>query len=82
MTIIFGVAAALVAVAVLIAGFEVTERVIVCPESGTVGGGGSGFVTGSYHYQCVNGRLTFMSGSCNGVAGSVDSNGNAGSNGC
>jgi hypothetical protein len=79
---LLGFAAAFVAVAVLIAGFEVTERAIVCPVSGTASGGGAGFVTGPYHYQCVNGRLNFQSGSCNGVTGSIDSSGNPGSNGC
>lgn len=57
------VAAAVAAVVVLVAGFEVTERLIVCPSQGTVTGGGSGFVTGQYHYSCVNGRLSFRSGS-------------------
>ena len=57
-----GVVVALLAVAVLIGGFEVTQRLIVCPETGTMGGGGSGFVTGPYHYQCVNGQLNFQSG--------------------
>jgi hypothetical protein len=55
-------AAAAIAVAVLIAGFEVTQRLIVCPEHGTMGGGGSGFVTGPYQYECVEGKLSFHSG--------------------
>jgi hypothetical protein len=55
-------AAAAIAVAVLIAGFEVTQRLIVCPEHGTMGGGGSGFVTGPYQYECVDGKLSFHSG--------------------
>lgn len=58
----FGAVAAVLAVAVLIAGFEVTERLVVCPETGTSSGGGSGFLTGPYHYECVNGRLSFQSG--------------------
>ena len=57
------VAAAVVAVAVLVAGFEVTERLIVCPDHGTVTGGGTGFVTGPYQFACVDGRLSFHSGS-------------------
>ena len=52
------------AVVVLVAGFEVTERLIVCPAHGSSGGGGTGLVTGPYYYDCVNGRLTFHSGSC------------------
>jgi hypothetical protein len=70
------VAAAVIAVAVLVGGFELTQRLIVCPPSGTIGGSGSGFVTGGYHYQCVNGTLTWYSGDCNGVTGGTDANGN------
>lgn len=55
-------AAAVLAVAVLVAGFEVTERMIVCPATGNMSGGGNGFVTGPYHYECVEGRLSFHSG--------------------
>jgi hypothetical protein len=70
-------AAALIAVTVLVGGFEVTQRIIVCPPSGTMGGGGSGFLTGAYSYECVNGTLKMYSGDCNGVSqGGVDSNGN------
>lgn len=61
-TALLGVAAALAAVAVLVTGFEVTERIIECPSSGTMSGGGSGFVTGPYHYECVDGHLSFHSG--------------------
>jgi hypothetical protein len=61
-TALFGVAAAVTAVAVLVAGFEVTERMIVCPSSGNASGGGTGFVTGPYHYECIDGRLSFHSG--------------------
>ena len=60
------VVGAVLAVALLVAGFEATERYIVCPAQGTYGGGGPGFVTGPYHYDCVDGRLTFQSGACNG----------------
>lgn len=56
------VGAAMVAVAILVAGFEVTDRLIVCPEHGTMGGGGSGFVTGPYQYECAEGKLNFHSG--------------------
>jgi hypothetical protein len=74
------VAAAVVAVAVLVAGFEVTERLIVCPAHGSSGGGGTGLVTGPYYYDCVNGQLTFHSGSCS--SSSIDSNGNVTHPGC
>lgn len=77
---IWAVAAAAVAVVVLVAGFEVTERMIVCPAHGSSGGGGTGLVTGPYYYDCVNGQLTFHSGSCNSAAS--DSNGNVTHPGC
>jgi hypothetical protein len=57
-----GLAGAVIAVAVLIAGFEVTGRMIVCPAMGTESGGGSGFVTGGFHWECVNGALTMHAG--------------------
>jgi hypothetical protein len=56
------IAGAVIALAVLFAGFEITERVIACPDQGTMGGSGSGFLSGPYHYECVNGKLTFQSG--------------------
>ena len=56
------VGAAMIAVTILVVGFEVTERLIVCPVHGTMGGGGSGFVTGPYQYECSEGRLNFHSG--------------------
>jgi hypothetical protein len=74
------VAAAVVAVAVLVAGFEVTERLIVCPAHGSASGSGTGLVTGAYHYECVDGRLTFSAGSCSATA--IDSNGNVTHPGC
>lgn len=77
---ISAVAAAAVAVVVLVAGFEVTERLIVCPAHGSSGGGGTGLVTGPYYYDCVNGQLTFHSGSCS--SSSIDSNGNVTHPGC
>jgi hypothetical protein len=76
------VAAAVIAVLVLVGGFELTQRLILCPPSGTIGGSGSGFLMGGYHYQCVNGTLTWYSGDCNGVTGGTDANGNPISGGC
>jgi hypothetical protein len=77
------VAAAVIAVMVLVGGFELTQRLILCPPSGTIGGSGSGFLTGGYHYQCVNGTLTWYPGDCNGVTGGTDANGNPiSANGC
>ena len=81
--ILSGVAGAVIAVTLLLGGFEVTQRIIVCPPTGTMGGGGSGFLTGPYHYTCVNGKLTMYSGDCNGVTGGFDANGNPiAANGC
>jgi hypothetical protein len=82
-TMLSEVAAGVIAVVVLVGGFAVTQRIVVCPPSGTMGGGGSGFLTGAYHYQCVDGTLTMYSGDCNGVQGGVDANGiPTSSNGC
>jgi hypothetical protein len=75
-----GVAAALIAVAILVAGFEVTERMIMCPAHGSAGGGGTGLVTGPYYYECVDGQLDFHYGSCS--SSSIDSNGNVSHPGC
>lgn len=81
--ILSGVAGAVIAVTLLLGGFEVTQRIIVCPPTGTMGGGGSGFLTGPYHYTCANGKLTMYSGDCNGVTGGFDADGNPiSSNGC
>jgi hypothetical protein len=77
---LLGGASALIAVAVLIAGFEVTGRMIVCPAQGSMSGGGSGFLTGPYFYDCVNGHLNYYSGSCN--SGAIDENGNVTHPGC
>ena len=77
---LWSVGAAVIAVVVLIAGFEATERMIVCPAHGSSGGGGTRFVTGPYYYDCVDGRLTFHSGSCSST--SVDANGNISHPGC
>jgi hypothetical protein len=81
--VLSGVAGVVIAVTVLVGGFEATQRIIVCPPSGSMGGGSSGFLTGSYHYTCVNGTLTMYSGDCNGITGGFDANGNPiSSNGC
>jgi len=74
------IGAAAVAVVILVAGFEITQHVIVCPASGSSGGGGSGFVTGPYYFECVNGHLTYHSGSCS--SSSIDSSGNVTHPGC
>jgi hypothetical protein len=76
-TVIYEAAAALVALALLVTGFEITERLIICPASGTSGGSGYGLVTGGYHWTCVDGHLDFRSGFCASSGGGIDSNGNA-----
>jgi hypothetical protein len=77
---LLGAASVVIAVAVLIAGFEVTGRMIVCPSSGSMSGGGTGFLTGPNYYDCVNGHLTYHSGSC--TSGAIDENGNVTHPGC
>ena len=72
--------AAAIAVAVLVAGFTVIAGIIVCPEQGSMSGGGTGFLTGPYYYDCVNGELRYHSGSCN--TGETDANGNVSHPGC
>jgi hypothetical protein len=79
-SVLLGLGAAAIAVAVLVAGFTVTARIIVCPAQGSMSGGGTGFLTGPYYYDCVNGELRYHSGSCN--TGSIDSNGNVSHPGC
>jgi hypothetical protein len=68
--------AAVLVLVVLVSGFEVTERLIVCPAIGESGGGGPGFVTGGYHWECVNGQLNMHSGFGNSGTTTVGPNGN------
>ena len=76
-------AGAVIALIVLVGGFGVTQRIIVCPPTGTMGGGGSGFLTPAYHYKCVDGTLTMYAGDCNNGFQGFDANGNPiSSNGC
>jgi hypothetical protein len=76
------VAAALIAVIVLVGGFEVTERLIVCPPSGTSSGSGVGFVTGPYAWECTDGHLTFRSVPCINGTATTTSNGSTSSTSC
>lgn len=55
-------AAAVVAVGLLVAGFEATERAIACPATGTMSGSGTGLVSGPYHWSCADGTLHWSSG--------------------
>jgi hypothetical protein len=74
------VASAVIAVAVLLTGFAVSGRIITCPPTGSMTGGGSAFLTGPYYYDCVDGRLTFHSGTCS--SGAIDANGAVTHPGC
>jgi len=69
-------AGALLALAIFLGGFEVTEHAIACPAKGVETGSGSGFLSGPYHYTCVNGKLTMYPGACNSGGATVDANGN------
>ena len=73
-----GVAAVVVAIAVLVAGFEVSIRIVICPSFGMIAGSSSGFVTSGVHYECINGRLSLHEGQCS--SGSVSSDGTVTSN--
>jgi len=65
------------AAAALVAGFEATDRLIICPAKGVSGGSGYGLVTGGYQYTCVDGHLDFRPGFCSSSGGGIDSNGHA-----
>lgn len=69
------VAAAVLSVIVLVAGFEVTERMIFCPAHGFEAGSGYGLITGGYHFSCSEGRLDFQPGFCASGGATVDANG-------
>jgi hypothetical protein len=52
------IAAAVLAIALLVVGFEVTARVIVCPTDGSSSGGSwPGIVTHGFSWECSGGRL-------------------------
>ena len=72
---ISSVVAAVLAVIVLVAGFEVTERMIFCPAHGLESGSGYGLITGGYHFTCADGRLEFRPGFCAGNGATVDATG-------
>lgn len=57
-----GLLAAVLSVAVAVAGLDLGGRVIVCPETGTSGGGGTHLLGGTYRYECNNGELHLSSG--------------------
>ena len=69
-------AGALTALVIFFGGFEASERAIACPRTGFESGGGSGLLSGPYHYTCVNGKLTLYPGECNRGGATTDANGN------
>jgi hypothetical protein len=54
-----GVLAALLAIGLLLGGFDVVERVIVCPNTGGSAGTTVGFFIGTSHWSCVDGKLSW-----------------------
>jgi hypothetical protein len=52
-----GAAGAVVALTILVGGFDMVERVIACPATGESGGSTVGFFTGSRSWHCTNGEL-------------------------
>ncbi len=70
-------AGALLALTIFVGGFAATERAIACPTTGAETGGGSGLLSGPYHYTCLNGKLTVYPGACNSGGASVDASGRA-----
>jgi hypothetical protein len=79
-SVLLGLGSAAIAVTVLVAGFIVIAGMIVCPANGSMSGGGTGFLTGPYYYECVNGELRYHSGPCSSTF--VDSDGNVTHPGC
>jgi len=66
---------ALSAVLIIIGGFEIVERAVICPPTGFMSGAGNGLVTGPYHYTCVNGTLTLRQGKCTHGGAAFDASG-------
>ncbi len=69
------IAGGVTALLIFFGGFELTERVITCPAKGYASGGGAGFLSGPYHYTCVNGTLTLRPGMCTHGGASMDTSG-------
>jgi hypothetical protein len=59
-SILSAFAAALVVVALLVTGFEVTARVIECPADGSSGGSWNGIVSGGFTWDCAGGQVHFQ----------------------
>ena len=63
------------AVAVFLAGIQLTEIPLACPARGYVAGSGSGLLSGPYHWTCVNGKLMVAPGECTHGGATVDPSG-------
>jgi hypothetical protein len=63
--------AAGLALAVTVVGLQVTSFPVSCPSNEMASGSGSGFLTGSYTWSCVDGKLTVGSGSANSNSGTT-----------
>jgi hypothetical protein len=63
------------ALAVFLAGIQLTEIPVACPLRGYEAGSGSGLVSGPYHWTCVNGKLTVAPGECTHGGATVDPSG-------
>ena len=57
--VFYEVSAAVVVLAILVVGFEVTARIIVCPATGGAGGQWPGIVTRGFSWECVGGQARF-----------------------
>lgn len=57
-SVVSAVVAGVVAVAVLVAGFEFSWHYLVCPATGQQGGATAGFAGEGFSYDCNNGVLT------------------------
>lgn len=57
-SVVSAVLAAVLAVAILVAGFEFSWHYLVCPPTGQQGGSTAGFVGDSVAYECDDGVLT------------------------
>ena len=57
--VVYEISAAVAVLAILVIGFEVTARIIVCPGTGSAGGEWPGIVTHGFSWVCVGGQARF-----------------------
>ena len=65
----------MLALAVFLAGIQLTEIPVACPTRGYEAGSGSGLLSSPYHWTCVNGKLTVAPGECTHGGATVDPSG-------